>query len=206
MNKKNNPREKIVYMTRIAFLAALIVVLQLMSSLLVKFGLFNLSLVLVPIVLGGIIFGPKSGALLGAVFGAIVSITSITGLDAGGAMMFTANPIVCVLLCFVKGIACGFVPAFLYKLISKQNKKSTNNIAIILSSGLCPIVNTSLFLILANIFFYDILCTWANGEPVLSYLLNGIIIANFLPEFLLNIIICPILTKALYSTKMFKLS
>ena len=48
--------------------AAVIVVLQLLSYA-IKIGAFNLSLVLIPIVLGAYLYGAKTGAVLGGIFG-----------------------------------------------------------------------------------------------------------------------------------------
>ena len=55
----------ITKMVQVAILMAIIVVLQLLSYV-IKIGTFNLSLVLVPIVVGAVLFGKKTGAFLGA--------------------------------------------------------------------------------------------------------------------------------------------
>ena len=60
--------KKTVNLAQVSLLAALIVVLQLMSYG-IKIGTFNLSLVLIPLVVGGVLFGVRSGALLGGIFG-----------------------------------------------------------------------------------------------------------------------------------------
>ena len=51
-----------------AILTALVVVLQLLGSF-VKLGMFSISLVLIPIVIGASVGGAKLGAWLGGVFG-----------------------------------------------------------------------------------------------------------------------------------------
>ena len=86
--------------------AAVIVVLQLLSYS-VKVGPFNLSFVLVPIVLGAVLYGPKTGALLGAIFGVVVVVCCFTGLDVGGYILITANPWLTSLICIVKGALAG---------------------------------------------------------------------------------------------------
>ena len=97
-------RQKTRKLTHVAFLSALIVVLQVLTYF-IKAGPFNMSFVLIPIVLGGILYGPEVGAFLGSVFGAVVVVVSVAGLDIGGLMVFDANPFLCVLLCMLKGIA-----------------------------------------------------------------------------------------------------
>ena len=94
-------------MAGIALLMALVVVLQFVSGMLPSIGGFNLSLVLIPIIMGAAIFGPGAGAILGGTFGAIVYINCVTGVDAGGAMVFQASPILCFLVVMGKGILAG---------------------------------------------------------------------------------------------------
>ena len=67
MKNRGISTEKLVGM---AILLAMVVVLQLYGSG-IKIGTVSLSLTLIPIVLGGAVFGPFCGALLGFVFGAV---------------------------------------------------------------------------------------------------------------------------------------
>jgi uncharacterized membrane protein len=52
--KHSNTHAKVLRTTQLAFLAALVAVLQVLSYT-IKIGVFNLSLVLVPVVIGGIL-------------------------------------------------------------------------------------------------------------------------------------------------------
>lgn len=191
--KHSNPMHaRIVRLTEVAFLAALVVVLQLLSYT-IKIGMFNLSLVLIPVVIGGVLFGPKVGALLGGVFGAVVSIACVTGLDGGGFILFSANPFICILLCLVKGIAAGFVSAWIYKILAGKFKSKM--LATMLSTIFCPVVNTGLFCVGMALFFYDTLVAWAGGTAVIYYMFTGLIGINFVIELLLNVILCPIISQ-----------
>ena len=60
-----------------AILTALVVILQCMGQF-IRFGMFSISLVLIPIVIGAAVCGPKISTWLGLVFGAVVLMT-----DAG---------------------------------------------------------------------------------------------------------------------------
>ena len=66
--------------TGLAVLLALVIVLQLWGNN-IKIGATGLSFVLVPIVLGGVLFGPSAGAFLGLVFGFITLMYGVTGAD-----------------------------------------------------------------------------------------------------------------------------
>ena len=75
MNRKNHA--SVVRLTSLALLAALVVVLQTVASG-IRIGPVPISLTLVPIVVGAILFGPGAGAGLGAVFGVVCLIAGIT--------------------------------------------------------------------------------------------------------------------------------
>lgn len=120
-----------------AILAALVIVLQVVCG--IHLGPVNITLSLIPIVVGAILLGPAHGAALGFVFGLIVSILSVTGKDAGGQMVFQANPVIAWILCLAKGTAAGLLPALVYRLFSKF-KASKKQFLIALSGVLVVIV------------------------------------------------------------------
>ena len=118
-----------------AILTALVVVLQMMGSF-IRFGMFSISLVLVPIVIGASIGGAKLGAWLGGVFGIVV-------LLSGDAAAFLAiNVPGTIITVMVKGIACGLVAGFVYQWLSKLDRYAS----VIISALVCPVVNTGVFL------------------------------------------------------------
>lgn len=174
-------------MAGIALLMALVVVLQFVSGMLPSFGGFNLSLVLIPIIMGAAIFGPGAGAILGATFGAIVYINCVTGVDAGGAMVFQASPILCFLVVMGKGILAGTAAGYVYKLLKNVN----GYVAMLCAAIVCPIVNTGVFVACMMTLFKDVLSAWAGGGEIIAYVLTGIVLANFVPELIINIIFSP---------------
>lgn len=182
-------RKKTRKLTYIAFLSALIVVLQLLTYF-IKAGPFNMSFVLIPIVLGGMLFGPGAGAFLGGVFGAVVVVVSIAGLDVGGNMVFAANPFLCVVLCMLKGIAAGWVSALVFKAL---DGKINHLAAIAIAAGIAPICNTGIFIVGMLLFFRDVLSAWSGGTDLLVYVITGIAGINFIVEFLLNVIVAPLI-------------
>ncbi len=185
-----NTRKKTKRLTYMAFLSALIVVLQVLTYF-IKAGPFNMSFVLIPIVLGAMLFGPASGAILGGVFGIVVIVVSIAGLDVGGNMVFAANPFMCIVLCLLKGIAAGWVSGLIYKALN--GKLGNRRLEIAVSAAVAPICNTGIFIIGMLLFFKDVLTVWAGGTDLLVYVITGIAGINFVVEFLLNIIVAPIL-------------
>ena len=179
--------KKTVRLAQLSLLAALIVVLQLMSYS-IKIGPFGLSLVLIPLVVGGALFGINAGAILGAVFGFVVTLCCVFGLDVGGNMLWAINPLLTAAICMGKGVAAGVAGAAVSALCRRHQKPT---LGIFLSAVTVPLVNTGLFLTMLSLCFYDTLVLWAAGQNVVYYVLTGVILVNFVPELILNIVLAP---------------
>ena len=179
--------EKIKRMAAIALLMALVVVMQFVSGMIPPVGGFSISLVLIPVVLGSALYGPGVGALLGATFGVIVFINCVTGADPGGAMVFQANPVLCFLVVMGKGILAGLVSGWVYRLLKGKN----TYLAMLCAAVVCPVVNTGVFVVCMLTFFKDVLSVWAGGGDLIAYILTGLVVANFLPEMIINVVFSP---------------
>ncbi len=177
-----------VRLTQLSILAALIVVLQLMSYS-IKIGTFNLSLVLIPIVVGGVLFGARSGALLGLVFSVVVIIGCITGMDVGGNVLWNVNPWLTALVCLVKGVAAGAVGGAVGTLFQRIQKPV---LGVFTAAVVVPIVNTGLFVTAMWFLFRDTLIAWAAGQDTVYYIFFGLVGVNFLIEFGLNVVLAPV--------------
>lgn len=173
-----------------ALLTALVVVLQILATVTTFFGPFSTAIALVPIVIGGALCGVTIGSWLGLVFGVVV-------LSTGGAALFLGfNPVGTYITVLVKGIACGFVAAISYKLLSKIN----NTLSIVTAALLCPVVNTGVFLLGCRLFFYKYatnigttvgLGTEVNGMDVFFALAFG----NFIFEIAMNLVLSPVIIR-----------
>lgn len=173
-----------------AIMTALVIVLQFMGSF-IRFGPFSISLVLIPIVLGTSICGEKIGAWLGLVFGMVVLASG----DAGAFLSVNAAGTVIVVI--LKGILCGYLAGIAYKAFEKRN----TYLAVVAAAVVCPVVNTGVFLIGCRLFFMAQITEWAMsfgfGENVVAYMFLGLAGGNFLLEFLLNILISPVVVRLL---------
>ena len=179
---------KIKKMATIALLIAMIVVLQFIGSMIPPIGgVFSISLVLIPIVMGAGLYGPSAGAILGAAFGVMVAINCATGADPGGQMVFQSSAIMCIIVVLSKGILAGISAGVVYKMLSGMN----GYIAMLCAAITCPVVNTGVFLICMNTFFKDVLTVWADGKDIFVYMISGIVLCNFVPELIINIVFSP---------------
>ena len=179
---------KIKRMATLALLIAMIIVLQFIGSMIPPIGgMFSISLVLIPIVIGSALYGPSAGAVLGAAFGIVVAINCATGADPGGHMVFQSSVPMCIVVVMTKGILAGLAAGYTYRLLSKYNAY----IAMLCTAIICPVVNTGVFLICMNVFFKDVLTVWASGKDIIVYMLSGIVLCNFVPELIINVVFSP---------------
>jgi len=187
---KKQIHKKTTQLTATAILIAVIVVLQMIvAPLLGKVG-FNFSLVLIPISLGAMLYGKKTGLLLGLIFGVATFISGLILLDPFTNILINNNAIVTLLICLVKGAFAGLVPAILYSLLKNKN----DTVAIFIASASAPIVNTGLFCI-GSLYFKNLFMNSEalnpNGVTSFFVLLFGIIAINFVGEFIINIVFAP---------------
>lgn len=172
-----------------ALMTALVVILQFMGSF-VRLGPFQCSLVLMPIVVGAAMCGPKVSAWLGFVFGMVVL------LNGDAAAFLTVNAIGTVITVLAKGTLCGLCAGLVYNLLKEKNKY----LAVFAAAIVCPIVNTGVFLIGCFLFFFKTVEAWglAMGfENAIEYMFIGLVGANFLFEMITNIVLCPAIVRVL---------
>ncbi len=189
--EKNKKKTQSIVTT--ALFAAIIVVLQLFVTL-PPIGSFYITLSLVPIVLGAVLYGPLQGAVLGLVLGLCVSYQVINMPDPMSALMFQQTPFVTISLCLLKTTVAGYVSGLVYKVLSKKNK----SIGVIVASALCPIINTGIFLTGLFTVYSGIL----NGQAAaagkasgLAFVFAFIILTNFIPEFIINVLLSPVIVR-----------
>jgi uncharacterized membrane protein len=173
-----------------AVLTALVIILQLMGAF-IKLGFFQISLVLIPIVIGAAMCGVATGAWLGFVFGMVVLLN-------GDAAAFLAIDVLgTIVTVLVKGIACGLAAGLVYKVIEKTNKY----VAVVAAAVVCPIVNTGVFLLGCALFFAPTLAMWAEaqglGGHLVKYVLVFLVGGNFFFELGTNVILSPVVVRLL---------
>lgn len=219
----NNKTKTIV---GIGLFTAIVLVLQFLGGS-IRFGMFSISLVLIPIVVGAAIYGWQAGAWLGFMFGVAVL------LSGDAAAFLTVNAGGTILTVLVKGTTAGLCSGLMYKLILSLLNKfsktriqmmksryhlgeccedgvysyiSRNNryIAVIAAAIICPVVNTGVFLLGCRLFFMETVASWgaaAGFDNVASYMFIGLAGVNFLIELGTNIVLAPVITRLISYAK-----
>ncbi len=167
----------------LGLLTAIVVVLQFVAAT-IHLGPFSITLVLVPIVVGAALCGPAAGAWLGAVFGVVVILS-------GDAMAFMAVNIPgTIITVMLKGICSGLAAGVVYRLVEKRSESAAAFCAAVVS----PLANTGIFVLGCAVFFLPTIQTWAGDTNVWKYIIFGMVGANFLVEFAVNVVLSGTIT------------
>ncbi len=193
-------------LVQIALLTALMLLLQLAFGSL-RIGPVTLSFSLVPLVIAAVFIGPGAGALLGLVSGVVTFVQVLTAADPFYTLLIATNPLLTALICISKTTLAGLLAGLCYRAICKVSKYRALNV--ILPAVVCPVVNTGIFCIGMYFGFGSALQSSevfgaAASAGLVSFILIGLAGVNFLYEVLSNVVVCPIVAKALYSSKFFK--
>lgn len=138
-------------MVRTALLTAIIFVMAFTPLGYFKTGGLSITLLPVPVIIGAIVMGPMTGAVLGLAFG-ITSLIQCFGLEPFGTALMGINPIGTILTCLVPRVLMGFLTGVIFAAFSRMDKKKLLSFAA--TSLLGALFNTVLFMSFLVLFFY----------------------------------------------------
>ena len=98
--KCESPRTKLSVqdMVQLSVLIAIMLLLELTGLGMIKTAGLEITIMLVPVIVGAIVMGPAAGALLGGVFG-LISFWECFGKSSFGVVLLGINPIYTFLVC-----------------------------------------------------------------------------------------------------------
>lgn len=190
---KNSNRARILRLTQLAMLTAIIILMAFTPVGYLKIGPLSITFLTIPVVLGAVLMGPLDGAILGAVFGA-TSFIQCFGLDAFGTMLLTANPVYTFLLCFVPRILIGLLSGYLMKALIKLRANQTVSYAISALAG--ALTNTVFFVGFLLLFFGNSKVIQVLGDSIPA-IIAVLVTTNSLVEAIACTVLVAILAKAL---------
>ena len=173
---KKSRKRKALHITQNAILAAIIVLMAFTPIGYLQIGVVKMTFIMIPVAVGAITLGEKSGAFLGLVFG-ITSFAQCFGLDVFGTTLLGINPVYTLIMCIAPRVLMGYLCGASYKLIARKKKK----FALVFASFLAPVLNTVFFMSLLLLFFgeSDYIMGIRNGAELWPFLvafvgLNGV--------------------------------
>ncbi len=173
---KRARRRKTLALAQNAILTALIVLMAFTPIGYLQIGVVKMTFIMIPVAVGAITLGEKSGAFLGLVFG-VTSFIQCFGLDLFGTTLFGINPVYTFIMCIVPRVLMGYLCGIIYKFVARRKKK----FALVFASFMAPVLNTVFFMSLLLLFFgeSDYIMGIRNGADLLPFLvafigLNGV--------------------------------
>ena len=147
-------RTNVRWLTQIALLAAILLVLNYTPLGYLQVGPLAASLLTVPVAIGAITMGPAAGALLGALFGATSFLQALQGKSVMGGAVFAASPagyfVVSVIGRVLMGLCVGLIFAALQKVLPKKEK-----LTCYIAAFCAPFLNTVFYMGLLVAIFYN---------------------------------------------------
>ncbi|NCB30849.1 MAG: ECF transporter S component [Clostridia bacterium] len=198
MERKTDTRSLVLY----ALFIALIFLLGLTPVGYIMLPLAAITTVHIPVIIGGYVFGPKGGSLLGFFFGLTSLIRCFTTPDATAAIVLGTgtgfsfyNLLLILAIIFLPRILTGLFSAMIYKGLEKTGK---DVLAMSVSAFAGSLTNTVFFLGGLYVLAFDQTAAafGVPGEALLKAIL-GVVALNGVLEAVAAVILCCAVGKAL---------
>lgn len=141
------------YMTRLALLIAVELVMTYTPLGLVPIGPINASLLTIPVAIGAMLLGPAAGAIMGGIFGLTSFWNAVQGKSAMGVALMSVSPAGYFVQAVIGRILCGLLCGLIYlgvkKLLPKQRE-----ICCAIGGVAAPLLNTFFYMGFMMLLFY----------------------------------------------------
>ena len=187
-----NRNQKTHTLVQLSLLTAIILVMAFTPVGYLKIGALSISFLMIPVVIGGMILGPKAGAFLGGVFG-LTSFFQCFGMDWFGTTLMGVNPIATFITCVVARVLAGLLPGLLFSWMEKIDKTKILSYAITSLSG--ALLNTFFFVGFLVIFFSRTLMEMQMGDTVWA-VITSLVTINAVAEAIVCLVVGAAIAKA----------
>lgn len=160
----------------------------------VPLGPFSMTLIGLTVIVAGTALGPKDGLVIGGFWGLITFVRAFTWPSSPVAPLIFTNPLISILPRLLMGLAAGGLYTW------GRNRQWSQRRAMQVAAGCAALVNTLLVLGLV-FFFYQTPAVatafGAKGNQTLGYVLMISLVTNGIPEFILDILVAPLIARPL---------
>ena len=197
MENTKSINKNVLKLTQFAVLTAIMIIMAFTPLGYLKIAAVEITFMMIPVVIGAIILGPKFGALLGAVFGA-TSFIQCFGFSPFGAVLLGINPVFTFIMCMVPRVIMGWLAGIIFEKMYKHDRTKILSFGVTTLSG--ALINTILFIAFLMILFgkSDFIVGLMDGKKVLPFIAAFVGI-NGLVEAIVCFIVGAVLSKALYT-------
>ena len=187
-------KARTLWMVQTAILTAIIILMAFTPLGYIKTAGLEITFIMIPVAVGAILMGPKTGALLGTVFG-LTSFIQCFGLSAFGAILLQINPFYTFIVTMVPRILMGWLVGVIFQALHRIDRTKFISFAVASLSG--AVINTILFI--AGLFLLfgntEFIRSWGPTWPTIFAIIAGV---NALLEAGISLVAGTAVTKALY--------
>ncbi len=190
---RNMRKEQTRRLTITGMLSAITIILSATPLGFIPLGIFNVTTVHIPVIIGAVVEGPLLGAIIGLVFGLSSWIKHLTAPTTISFIFW--NPLISV----VPRVLIGVLSGYFYKLLSKT--KWNKKILYFVTGMFGTFVNTFFVLGGAYVLYASQLVEKFSPPGGAAAFLIGIATANGLPEMLVSAMITLAVVSGIEKTK-----
>lgn len=175
-----------------AMFIALILILGLFNIGFIPLGFINVTILCVPVIIGTLLLGLRTGLVLGSFFGAVSALSAFGIWGAPSSLagaLVAANPLLALIMCFLPRLMVPTVAHFVYKLFSNGRRTSVKAVPYAAICG--SLTNTILYLGLMLLFY---VVMGIDSAKVLALIGGTGLVAGSLEAIVAAILSTPILT------------
>jgi len=181
-----------------ALFIALILLLGLTPIGMIPLGFINISLLGVPVVIGTLFLGLKTGLVLGFCFGAVSALSAFgiygTPSALAGALV-AASPLLAALMCFVPRLLVPVITHLVYRAASRGDARRKRAVTVSAAAG--SLTNTVFYLGLMLLFY---IIMGINSDKVLA-LIGGTGLIAGTAEAIANALVSTAVLAALWKMR-----
>ena len=174
-----------------ALFVALVLLLGLTPIGLIPLGFINVTVLCVPVIVGTLLLGLRTGLLLGFCFGGVSALSAFgiygTPSALAGALV-AASPVLAAIMCFLPRLMVPVVAHLVYRLVSKGEPTKKRAVPFAAVAG--SLTNTILYLGLMLLFY---VIMGINSEGVLTLIGGTGLIAGTSEAVVAALIATPVL-------------
>ena len=185
-------RAKTLWMAQTAILAAIIILMAFTPLGYLRAGPIEITFLTIPVVVGAILLGPASGALLGGVFGATSFATAFS--SPFGAALLAINPFYTFILTMVPRILMGWFVGLIFRALFKIDQTKIVSYTVASLSG--ALLNTILFVGALFLFFGNSEYLRSFGDNTIE-ILGVLVTVNAAAEAAATMVLGTAVTKGL---------
>lgn len=203
MSNQGKSRAKIVWLTRLGLLLAIVVILTVFNIGNIPIGPVVATVYQVPVIVGAVLLGPGAGCILGGAWGLLNFYLALTGqtTDIVALAVIQQSPALYFVISFVPRLLTGLLSGLTYMGMTGLMKSRRNLIPYAVTGALGSLYNTIFYLGALYLLIRELLASLFGIElGAVGAMVLGVAVTNGLIEAGLCAVIVTAVCRALYRT------